>query len=134
MNYSDKLRQLADYLDERPELLDRLTEWDYPYVSVVARDAVEFGQLVSIMGEGEKRREGDGLCFQVRPVATPYEVIYGITAWVTGVCKRKPTGRKTQRKVHVPKDAIQTEDGAWIVEDEEYEYECPPSFLGLAGK
>ena len=103
MNYSDKLRQLADYLDERPELLDRLTEWDYPYVSVVARDAVEFGQLVSIMGEGEKRREGDGLCFQVRPVATPYEVIYGITAWVTGVCKRKPTGApKVTHRVTFP--------------------------------
>lgn len=135
MNYSDKLRQLADYLDERPKLLARMsTRYDYPHATAFAEDAIDFGRLTQSMGSGDKGRSGESLYFGYQECAEDGERIFSVTAWVSGVCERKPTGRKIERKIHVPEDAVQTDDGAWIVEDDEYEYECPPSFLALAGE
>lgn len=133
MNYADKLRRFAEWLDQHPDFLEMVSEYDHPslafYYSQESKE--QFGKMVAAIGSGDKSRYNDKITFRHDEKADPdsdgYSPrVFGIVVSISGVCEKKPTGEKKERKVYIPENAIQKEDGSWVVEDDVYEYDCPP--------
>lgn len=125
--YSHKLRQFADWLDARPELLDAIGEWDSPCQRLyyTQSDADTFAKLVSVIGSGTKSRYNDELSF-IHVERRKRLPLFSVRLFITGVCEKKETGEIRARQVHVPKGAYQGDDGNWYVAEPVVEYECPP--------
>jgi hypothetical protein len=124
--YPDKLRALANFLESHPGI--PVNNWDYPTITVYAGNGKEFADAVKAMGSGDKRRNNDIMYFTHSEVDSTEEAnrIFTVTAVVSGVCEKKATGKTQRRRVFMPVDARQDEDGNWYVEDQVFDYECPP--------
>jgi hypothetical protein len=135
MQYADKLRAFADYLDSHPEIASRLEgRWDYPVKHLYADTAKQFGELCLSAGSGEKYGDDGNLSYQVglKTSDTEETIFKVVINSPAGVCEAIPTGKTVKRSVHIPHGAKQDENGNWYTEEPVMEYKCPESFLELA--
>lgn len=122
MNYSDKLRTMADYLDKHPEIQAQLTSWDCPHLYVSVADAEDFGRICRSLGDFRKGGYPGTLEAIVEvneDTDTKTESIWRLDVSHSGSCERIPTGKT---KVIPASEAREVP---------EYEYRCPDSWLSL---
>lgn len=119
------LRELADFIEERPELFDRQgLAFGTAYVFTYTAD--EFAECVRLLGKGQK--EANDAYFNVTRRFGPIEL--QVTANRSAVCEKVQTGTKVVKArdpqlVHEAiKDIPQVE-----TEEPVYEWKCPPSIL-----
>jgi hypothetical protein len=134
MLYSQKLRLLASWLEDHPEIDERQDSYyDYPSVYIHAEDTSDFGSLCKAMGKFEKERSSwsDSISAVHQP-RTDDGYIFQVTVSVSGVCQKvprldedgTPIVRRTTKTVPVE---IREE----VVEEPEYDWKCPESWLSL---
>lgn len=130
MNYSEKLRDLADWLDRHPEIRDEYN-WNCPRVNVyLGKDRKEdFSKLVRSMGNVTK----DGYAGQIsaeyvqRDIDDEYERVFAVEVSISGVCERvQATNEDGTPKVTVKRAYVETDETEPV-----YEWHCPESFLNL---
>lgn len=117
MNYSDKLRTLADWLERHPEV-ERELKFDRPTIWAVASDKEDFGRICRSLGSYRKGGY-PGTLEAIVEVDENGEGIYRVTVSHSGSCERIPTGKT---KVIPARKAMEVP---------EYEYKCPDSWLSL---
>ena len=134
MRYSQKLRLLAVYLEDHPGIEERLaTYYDYPSVWINADDTDNFGELCRAMGKFEKERSSwsDSISAVHAPEAD-HQPIFRVTVSVSGVCQRVPrldnNGSPVTRKVT---KTVPVETREEVVEEQEFDWKCPDSWLSL---
>ena len=135
MLYSQKLRHLAGWLEDHPEINDKLVGyWEYPSIWIgVGDDTEEFGRLCRAMGEFEKERNiySDSLG-ATHLAETDDTRIFRATVSVSGVCEKvakldedgNVVTKKVTKTVPVATEEVE-------VEEVEYEWHCPESWLSL---
>ena len=135
MLYSQKLRLLASWLEDHPDIDEReSTYWNYPSIWISAgEDATEFGNLCRSMGEFEKRRSSWSDSIEaVHAPETDNDRIFRVTIALTGACQKVPVldenGSPVTRKV-TREVAVETREE--VTEEPEYEWKCPDSWLNL---
>ena len=134
MNYAEKLRRYADWLDSHPKVLEEIGEFDTPftYLYFSEEGKERFSALASEMGRGDKDRWNDELSFtyQEREGDPDFgDRIFGVRLTITGVCEKKATGEIKAKRIYpatIPENAYQDENGNWYVPEPVVEYECPP--------
>lgn len=138
MSYADKLRKLADWLDEHDIYASMVDgEWDYPSLAVYAEDAVQFGTIVGNMGKVDKDGWNGTLSAEHISRPNPHAGCdFRVAVSVSDVCEARVTDQTKVRRIHlpvVPDGARWNADGnCWEVDEPVVEYDCPKSFLGLA--
>lgn len=130
MNYQDKLRRFADYLDDHPGI--PINDWDSPNVWVTTKDAASFGTVCKAMGDFTKNSYEGMLEAAHTEVSDDGPTVFTLRVTVSGVCKKVETGEVKTRKVHIPKGAVQNADEEWEISEPVATYDCPDSFLNLA--
>ena len=121
MLYSEKLRQLADYLDDKPELLNEMNgEWDYPSVYIIAEDYDRFQELIRDLDGFEKSGYSGNLY-----ATHELRHVFSVQVAVSGVCEATPKldddGNPVMR--HIEARVQEAEDVPVM------EYKCPDSWL-----
>src|SRR5215472_4779529 len=90
--YSEKLRALADYLDEHPEIAEKTNGyWDYPSIWVsCGEDTEEFGRLCRAMGSFEKNKSSwdNSLSATYAPENEDGDRLFKVNVGVTGACTK----------------------------------------------
>lgn len=121
MDYADKLRALADYLDDHPLIAaERSSHWDYPSMYVYASDWDHFQDLILHLDGFEKTGSNGSLTATHREREVE-EVLFRVDVMVSGVCEARPKldddGKPVTRKKRVFVD----------IDEEEVvmEYDCP---------
>lgn len=136
MTYADNLRSLATWLDSHPGINEAITSYEgYPMVYLNAGNPGQFGQLVKEAGPGTKSGYDGTLTFRVTDDDSHSnweDRKWSLTLAVTGACERTQTGKTTTRHIPIPATAYQNNAGEWVVDEPEYVYDCPDSFIGLA--
>ena len=122
----DGLRQMVDFLEERPELIGRVGMSHL----VFAPSPERFAELVRELGEGEKSAS-DGSYRVVRRFGR-----HEIDVYTTSVCTRVQTGETEElvEVVEAPADAEIVETVTRHVVRRTvpvYEWQCPESVLSL---
>jgi len=130
MRYSDKLRLLAEYLDNRPLLDESLSDWDYPSVHLYAENLDEFRVLCSALGSFEKEQhEGLLEACHSEGAGTSWndERYFRATVNVSGVCERIPLVDEYGEPVTKPKTRFVEVEGET---EQVYIYHCPERWTG----
>ena len=130
MNYSDKLRALAAYLDSHPTVAENITEWENPSLYIHANDKEDFSAIVRSMGNARKAgnygtvtathvvKDGPG---KYDPTA------YSVTVALSGACERVPVlNEDGTPKVKPVVRTVETDEMEPVTE-----WHCPESFLNL---
>jgi len=138
MRYSTKLRHELAWLEDHPEFDEKLSDnrYEYPTVSIwlADDDTSEFSRLCKAMGSFEKSGHYGTLTAMVRPEADG-EIIFAVRVSIDGQCEKRPkvdengfpVTRKTTKTVTVTEPVTEVQE----VEEPEYEWKCPDSFLSL---
>lgn len=126
MNYADKLRLFADWLDGRPELLEQLPHWDFPGGSIYTDDKELFGSLVRWMGSFDKSGYNGVVTAAHVSKTGDGGHIFRFSINLTGACEARAKlddGKPVMRR---KKKYVETDE--W---EPEQEWICPESFLNL---
>lgn len=132
MNYADKLRELAGWLDAHPKWANNLSH-EYPRISVYLGDegGKLFAELIRDMGTADKHGYGGTLSAyhweNRKRVDGSEETIYALGVHLSGVCEKVPKVDDDGNPIMVPKKVTTTTDEM----EPEYEWRCPESFLAL---
>lgn len=130
ITYADKLRALASYLDERPELRDRMgDDFDYPSFSFYANDFDDFQGLCKHLGGFEKSGAyGNLTALHNQNMPKGYGRMYRVYLYCSGVCEKVIKTDEKGQPVYARKTTTN------IVETDEmepvYEWKCPDTWLG----
>jgi hypothetical protein len=138
MRYSQKLRQLASWCEDHPDIDEKLSGyWDYPSATVWLgkEETEEFGRLCRAMGTFEKSGSYGTLAATVRPELDGEGPIFQVRVNIDGQCEKRvkvdengfPVTRKTTKTVTLTEPVTEVQE----VEEPEYEWKCPDSFLSL---
>ena len=124
MNYPDKLRALADYLESRPALAETFTNWDEPRETIYARDWDHFQELIGELGGFEKDGYGGQLTakhVENEEEAEKYCHTFAVTVYVSNACEQVPKvdedGMPVMKKKRITIDTDEVE--------QEVEWKCP---------
>lgn len=123
MNYVQKLRAFANYLEDKPELVERLGYWDYPSESIWAKDWEDFQELVKHLRGYEKSGYSGTLSAQhsVKDQDTETGRVFIMTIHVGDVCEKVA-------KVDEDGEPVMQAKSKYVETDElvpVYEYKCP---------
>jgi hypothetical protein len=89
MNYQDKLRAFARYLDNHPVLAEKLSVYEYPSIYVYAADWADFQSVIGDLDGYEK--DGHGGSLTARHIDKDDEGnLFRVSVVVSGVCEVKP--------------------------------------------
>jgi len=138
MRYSQELRQLAAFLEDKPELEEKLSGyWEYPSVTIWLgeEEKAEFSRLCRVLGTFEKSGSYGTLTAMVRPEIDGEGPIFSVRVCIDGQCEKRqkvdekgfPITRKTTKTVTIAEPVTEVQE----VEEPEYEWKCPESFLSL---
>lgn len=126
MNYSDKLRTFADYLDARPVLAEKLEgRYNYPSEYIYAENWEEFQTLITELGGFEKSGYAGSLEAvhreKIRDENDEQDEIFYVRVGVSGVCTITPKVDDEGNPVMKPKRVyVDTDEMV-----QEMEYNCP---------
>lgn len=122
MNYQDKLRTFADFLDAHPTLAERMVgTYEYPSNSVYVTEWEEFQEVIGDMGGFEKGAGGGQLSARHTHEDEDGNVLFYISVTVSGVCELVP-------KVDDEGMPVMRKKTKYVETDEyeqEMEYNCP---------
>lgn len=136
MNYAQKLRAFARWLDQHPAVLDAIDDWDRPsvYLYYGEKDTETFSAICRGMGTFDKHGSDGTIRAIVDRKVTSQDDAYGTSKFrlvveLSGACqrveKRDENGDIVTRPVvkyeHVPTGEMEPV----------YEWKCPDSFLNL---
>lgn len=130
MHYADKLRQLADYLDDHYSIAEEISgRWDYPGVSLYPVDAETFSFLCSDLGGFYKSAYNGTVSARHTEETGEGETTFTVSVHLAGACTPVPVinddGTPKMRPV-TRYQSVETGDMEAVVE-----YHCPESFLNL---
>ena|SRR5579859_3461542 len=120
-DYANGLRELADFLDAHPVLGEECPFYGET-INIFARDAETFARLAAVVG-GEKDAYSDWAMVKRNFSGG---VSLHLNCAREKVCTRVSKGKTTITR------PIMKQVGEETVEIEEFEWDCPKSFLGLA--
>lgn len=121
LTYADKLRWLADYLDDHPEIRNATSEWDYPTTYIYADDWDHFQELVPHLEGYDKDGSNGSLSARHSKTARDGETIYIVTVHVSGVCEATPVVDDDGQPVMKPRQKyVETDEMVPVLE-----YKCP---------
>lgn len=134
-DFVDGLREMADFLDMHPHLLDRLN-FASADAHVFARDESDFSDLLLDLGKGEKRASEGYL--SVRRRFGPHALVLSLARSLA--CERVQTGTETVEETvgldEVPCDAEVLGEVRQVKIKRTvptFEWKCPESFLAGGG-
>jgi hypothetical protein len=122
MNYQDKLRTFADYLDRHPVLAQKLEgQYEYPSEFVYCIDWEDFQVVIADMGGFTKNGYGGSLEAGHTEKDEDDGYIFRLRATVSGVCTLTP-------KVDEEGNPVMKKKSRYVETDEleqDTEYSCP---------
>lgn len=125
MQYSTKLRAMADYLDDHPEVAEHLSNrYERPFSWITTENWEAFTDLVGTLGAYEKSAHDGYLEARVTPQVDG-EDLFTIRVSVSGVCEQVPKVDFEGKPVMKPvvKSRYVTEETGEM--EPEVEYKCP---------
>lgn len=120
MNYSDKLRAFADYIDAHPVLAGRLGKYDHPTVYLYADDWSDFQTLIADLDGYDKDGYGGSLTATHQELSDS-DITFKACVTVSGVCEKVPKLDEDGAPVMVPKRTTVLSDELEPV----YDWQCP---------
>lgn len=122
MNYAEKLRAFADYLDEHPVVAERMEgRYCNPSIYTFAEDWEQFQGIIRDLDGFTKSGYNGSLSARHEEQTEDGEMIFTVLVSVSGACEAKPKldedGQPVMRRVmkQVPTDEL----------EQEMEWKCP---------
>lgn len=122
MSFVNDLRQVADFLEARPELLEHMHSEETFNICVASKE--DFSRLAKVLGSAEKIQSDLYYIHQKRFGSIKLDLF--TTKSVT--CERVVIGKKHVEALHIPARDIPEHD------EEIVEWRCPESILKEGGE
>lgn len=122
MNYQAKLRAFATYLDNHPEVAEKIDDkWDYPSYYVWTEGWEAFQSIITHLDGFEKGGSGESLQARHKEYDEDEHIIFSVSVSVSGVCEAVPKVDDEGKPVMRAVTKYITTDETEVV----MEYKCP---------
>jgi hypothetical protein len=124
MNYADKMRRFADYLDDRPELRDMISSYSDPSISLYVDDWESFQATIRHLDGYVKDGYGGSLTAVHREYVDStdkWDYVFTMSVSVSEVCEATPKLDENGEPVlRVKRKTVDTDEYEPVME-----YKCP---------